>query len=131
MIYPSHSAHRLEVQLAGKKNPFTVIVILACVQLISVILLCTTTDQFGRRPLTVYGYMITVVAVLCLGIVGYFGYRSSSLGSLLVRYPPTILSLLLLLPLLLLLFLLLPLTSADTRVNIVWSPPFRHSQRTT
>lgn len=64
------------VQLAGKKNPFTVTVILACAQPISVLLVCTTTDQFGRRPLTVYSYMITVISVLGLGIVGCFDYTS-------------------------------------------------------
>ncbi|ORY35812.1 putative sugar transporter [Naematelia encephala] len=73
-------------QLAGNKNPFTVTVILACVQLMSVILVATTTDSFGRRPLTVYGYAITTVSVLCLGIVGCFDYTSASLGSLLIFF---------------------------------------------
>ena len=72
------------VQLAGNKDPFTVTVILACVQLLSVLIAALTTDTFGRRPMTVYGYAITVVAVLCLGIVGCFDYTSPQLGSLLV-----------------------------------------------
>lgn len=41
-------------QLAGNTNPFRVTVILACVQLISVLCVCALTDTVGRRPLTVY-----------------------------------------------------------------------------
>lgn len=77
--------HSRQVQLAGNKDPFTVTVILACVQLLSVLISALTTDTFGRRPMTVYGYAVTVVAVLCLGIVGCFDYTSPQLGSLLVR----------------------------------------------
>lgn len=77
-----------------------VTVILACVQLISCIFFAFTTDKFGyaalhsveleltdsRRPLTVYGYAVTVAAVLALGIVGFFDYRSPALGALLIFF---------------------------------------------
>lgn len=43
------------------------------------------TDQFGRRPLTVYPYAVTVVSVLCLGIIGCFDYTAKATSSLLVR----------------------------------------------
>lgn len=83
--YAAFRLHSHPVQLAGNKDPFTVTVILACVQLLSVLISALTTDTFGRRPMTVYGYAVTVVAVLCLGIVGCFDYTSPQLGSLLVR----------------------------------------------
>ncbi|KAJ5256738.1 hypothetical protein N7478_012842 [Penicillium angulare] len=51
-------------QYAGNKNPFLVTVILSCVQLLSMILTATLTDQFGRRPLTVYPYAVTVFSLL-------------------------------------------------------------------
>jgi len=51
------------------------------------ILTCTLTDSIGRRPLTVYPYAITVVSVLCLGIIGCFDYTTKALGSLLVSSP--------------------------------------------
>lgn len=73
-------------QLAGNKNPFLVTVILGCVQLLSMILTVATTDSIGRRPLTVYGYSVTVLAVLALGIVGCFDYQSPELGSLLIFF---------------------------------------------
>ncbi|WWD16254.1 hypothetical protein CI109_100680 [Kwoniella shandongensis] len=73
-------------QLAGNKNPFTVTVILSCVQLLSMLITCSLTDSIGRRPLTVYPYAVTVVSVLCLGIVGCFDYTSASLGSLLIFF---------------------------------------------
>jgi MFS family permease len=76
------------VQNAGNKNPFQVTVILSCVQLISVLLTATTTDLFGRRPLTVYPYAVTTVSVLCLGIIGCFDYTKPSTSSLLVRIAP-------------------------------------------
>lgn len=76
------------VQLAGNKDPFTVTMILACVQLISVLITALCTDNYGRRPLTVYPYIVTTVSVLCLGIVGCFNYASPQLGSLLVRLTP-------------------------------------------
>lgn len=44
----------------------------------------TLTDRFGRRPLTVYPYAVTVVSVLCLGIIGCFDYTTNALSSLLV-----------------------------------------------
>lgn len=72
------------VQYAGNKNPFLVTVILSCVQLLSMIMTATMTDSFGRRPLTVYPYAVTVVSVLCLGIIGCFDYTTKALGSLLV-----------------------------------------------
>jgi len=73
-----------KVSLAGNKNPFLVTVILACCQLIAVVVVAFTTDKFGRRPLTLWPYTVTVVAVLGLGIIGCFDYESPRLGSLLV-----------------------------------------------
>ncbi|KAK8869487.1 hypothetical protein IAR55_000052 [Kwoniella newhampshirensis] len=73
-------------QLAGNKNPFLVTVILSCVQLLSMLITCSLSDTVGRRPLTVYPYAVTVVSVLCLGIVGCFDYQSASLGSLLIFF---------------------------------------------
>ncbi|KAL6705693.1 hypothetical protein ACN47E_006482 [Coniothyrium glycines] len=73
-------------QYAGNKNPFLVTVILSSVQLLSMFLTSITTDNLGRRPLTVYPYAVTVVSVLCLGIVGCFDYRSSTLSSLLIFF---------------------------------------------
>jgi hypothetical protein len=75
------------VSLAGNKNPFLVTVILACCQLIAVVVVAFTTDKFGRRPLTLYPYMVTVLAVYGLGIIGCFDYSSPKLGSLLVSRP--------------------------------------------
>jgi len=62
-----------------------VTVILSCVQLISMIATAVTTDKFGRRPLTVYPYLVTAVSLLCLGIIGCFDYTKTSLSSLLVN----------------------------------------------
>lgn len=62
-----------------------VTIILSCVQLISMLATAVTTDKIGRRPLTVYPYSVTVVSVLCLGIVGCFNYSTKQLSSLLVR----------------------------------------------
>ncbi|KAJ5669429.1 hypothetical protein N7462_010499 [Penicillium macrosclerotiorum] len=73
-------------QYAGNKNPFTVTVILSCVQLISVLLTATTTDRFGRRPLTVYPYAVTSISVFCLGIIGCFDYTKTATSSLLVFF---------------------------------------------
>ncbi|KAG2412159.1 hypothetical protein HFD88_009715 [Aspergillus terreus] len=73
-------------QYAGNKDPFLVTVILSCVQLISMILTATLTDQFGRRPLTVYPYGVTSLSVLCLGIIGCFDYTKPSLSSLLIFF---------------------------------------------
>ncbi|CRG86849.1 General alpha-glucoside permease [Talaromyces islandicus] len=73
-------------QYAGSKNPFLVTVILSCVQLLSMILTATLTDQFGRRPLTIYPYAITVLSVLCLGIIGCFDYTKPSTSSLLIFF---------------------------------------------
>ncbi|KAH6645284.1 general substrate transporter [Truncatella angustata] len=73
-------------QYAGNQNPFLVTVILSCVQLISMLLTATTTDRFGRRPLTVYPYAVTVVSVLCLGIIGCFDYTKSATSALLVFF---------------------------------------------
>lgn len=50
------------------------------------VLTATLTDQFGRRPLTVYPYAVTAVSVLCLGIIGCFDYTTKAIGSLLVSY---------------------------------------------
>jgi hypothetical protein len=44
----------------------------------------TLTDSLGRRPLTVYPYAVTVVSVLCLGIIGCFDYTAKATSSLLV-----------------------------------------------
>ena len=44
----------------------------------------TLTDRFGRRPLTVYPYAVTVISVLCLGIVGCTDYSKKETSSLLV-----------------------------------------------
>jgi hypothetical protein len=54
------------------------------------ILTATITDSFGRRPLTVYPYAVTVVSVLCLGIIGCFDYTTKALGSLLVSSPTSL-----------------------------------------
>lgn len=48
------------------------------------IVTATLTDQLGRRPLTVYPYAVTVVSVLCLGIIGCFDYTAKATSSLLV-----------------------------------------------
>ncbi|KAH7339191.1 general substrate transporter [Pyrenochaeta sp. MPI-SDFR-AT-0127] len=73
-------------QYAGNKNPFLVTVILSSVQLLSMIITAVTTDKFGRRPLTVYPYAVTVASVLCLGIIGCFNYKTSATSSLLVFF---------------------------------------------
>ncbi|TVY24802.1 General alpha-glucoside permease [Lachnellula hyalina] len=73
-------------QYAGNKNPFLVTVILSSVQLLSMILTATLTDQFGRRPLTVYPYGVTTLSVLCLGIIGCFDYKKKATGSLLIFF---------------------------------------------
>ncbi|RBR21100.1 hypothetical protein FVER53590_10607 [Fusarium verticillioides] len=71
-------------QYAGNKDPFLVTLILSSVQLISMIATATLTDSIGRRPLTVYPYAVTVVSVLCLGIIGCFDYTAKATSSLLV-----------------------------------------------
>ncbi|KAJ5205098.1 uncharacterized protein N7498_005977 [Penicillium cinerascens] len=73
-------------QYAGNKNPFLVTVILSCVQLVSMMISATTTDRFGRRPLTVYPYAVTTVSVLCLGIIGCFNYTKPSTSALLIFF---------------------------------------------
>ncbi|OJJ44016.1 hypothetical protein ASPZODRAFT_122161 [Penicilliopsis zonata CBS 506.65] len=73
-------------QNAGSDNPLLVTVILSCVQLISMTFTATLTDQLGRRPLTVYPYGVTVISVLCLGIIGCFNYEKSSTSSLLIFF---------------------------------------------
>lgn len=72
-------------QLAGARDPFQVTVILACVQVASIILVSIYTDV-GRRVPTVYGFGIASVSVLAIGIIGCFDYESKSLGSLLVSF---------------------------------------------
>jgi MFS family permease len=79
------AADSAPVQYAGNKNPFLVTVILASVQLLSMLVTSALTDSVGRRPLTVYPYAVTVVSVLCLGIVGCFDYTAKATSSLLVR----------------------------------------------
>ncbi|KAJ5923146.1 hypothetical protein N7454_008391 [Penicillium verhagenii] len=73
-------------QYAGNKNPFLVTLILSCVQLISMLMTATLTDQYGRRPLTVYPYAVTVLSVLCLGIIGCFDYTEKATSSLLIFF---------------------------------------------
>lgn len=73
-------------QLAGAKNPFQVTVILGCCQLVAMLATIVSVDKIGRRPLTVYGYAITVAAVTGLAIVGFFDYKSATLGSLLIFF---------------------------------------------
>jgi sugar porter (SP) family MFS transporter len=73
-------------QAAGNSNPFLVTVILGCVQILSMIVTSTLTDRFGRRPLTVYPYAVTVLSVLSLGIVGCFDYTKKNTSSLLVFF---------------------------------------------
>ncbi|KAK6201791.1 hypothetical protein LQW54_009370 [Pestalotiopsis sp. IQ-011] len=73
-------------QYAGNKNPFLVTLVLSCVQLISMILTTVTTDRVGRRPLTVYPYAVTVVSVLCLGIMGCVDYTKQATSALLVFF---------------------------------------------
>lgn len=46
----------------------------------------TLTDRFGRRPLTVWPYAVTVLSVLCLGIIGCFDYTQKATSSLLVCF---------------------------------------------
>ena len=48
------------------------------------IVTATLTDKLGRRPLTVYPYGVTVISVLCLGIVGCTDYSKKETSSLLV-----------------------------------------------
>lgn len=72
------------VQYAGNKDPFLVTVILTSVQILSMLLTATLTDRFGRRPLTDYPYGVTVVSVLCLGIIGCVDYTTKATSSLLV-----------------------------------------------
>jgi len=83
-VYNTYSTYFF--QAAGQANPFQDSVILSCMQILSMIFVCCSTDVFGRRPLTVYGYAITTLAVLCLGIVGTQNYKTKSLGSLLVVF---------------------------------------------
>ncbi|KAL1874023.1 hypothetical protein VTK73DRAFT_577 [Phialemonium thermophilum] len=73
-------------QYAGNRDPFLVTVILSCVQLLSMIFTASLTDQFGRRPLTVYPYGVTVVSVLCLGVIGCFDYTTKATSSLLIFF---------------------------------------------
>ncbi|KAJ5217828.1 Major facilitator superfamily domain general substrate transporter [Penicillium citrinum] len=73
-------------QYAGSDDPFMVTVILSCVQLISMIVTAVTTDKIGRRPLTVYPYLVTAISLLCLGITGCFDYTKTSLSSLLIFF---------------------------------------------
>ncbi|ORY58349.1 sugar transporter [Leucosporidium creatinivorum] len=71
--------------LAGNKDPFRVTVILACVQIASIIAVSLYTDT-GRRQATVWGYAIAAVSVLAIGIIGTQNYTSSALGSLLIFF---------------------------------------------
>ncbi|OJJ44483.1 hypothetical protein ASPZODRAFT_18673 [Penicilliopsis zonata CBS 506.65] len=73
-------------QYAGSNNPFLVTLILSCTQIISMIFTSSMTDKLGRRPLTVYPYAVTVVSVLCLGIIGCFDYTEKATSSLLIFF---------------------------------------------
>ncbi|KUL83520.1 hypothetical protein ZTR_10568 [Talaromyces verruculosus] len=73
-------------QYAGNKNPFLVTLILSCCQIIAMIFTSTLTDRFGRRPLTVWPYAVTVLSVLCLGIIGCFDYTQKATSSLLIFF---------------------------------------------
>ncbi|KXL47851.1 hypothetical protein M433DRAFT_73034 [Acidomyces richmondensis BFW] len=73
-------------QYAGNRDPFLVTVILTCVQIMSMILTASLTDTLGRRPLTVWPYLVTVLSVLCLGIIGCFDYKKPALSSLLIFF---------------------------------------------
>ncbi|KAH7176812.1 general substrate transporter [Dactylonectria macrodidyma] len=73
-------------QYAGNKDPFLVTLILSSVQLLSMLLTATLTDSFGRRPLTVYPYAVTVISVLCLGIIGCFDYTAKATSALLIFF---------------------------------------------
>lgn len=75
------------VQVAGNKDPFLVTVILSCVQLISMCFTMVLVDQWGRRPLTVYGYTVTVLADFGMGATGMYDVAGRpELGSLLVFF---------------------------------------------
>ncbi|KAH7127828.1 general substrate transporter [Dactylonectria estremocensis] len=73
-------------QYAGNKDPFLVTLILSSVQLLSMLLTATLTDSYGRRPLAVYPYAVTVVSVLCLGIIGCFDYTKKATSALLIFF---------------------------------------------
>ncbi|CAG9997127.1 unnamed protein product, partial [Clonostachys byssicola] len=73
-------------QYAGNKDPFLVTLILSAVQLVSMVVTATLTDQLGRRPLTIYPYAVTVISVLCLGIIGCFDYTEKTTSSLLIFF---------------------------------------------
>jgi len=74
-------------QVAGNKDPFLVTVILSCTQLISMCFTMILVDNWGRRPLTVYGYMITVLADFGMGACGTQNIAGNEkLGSLLVFF---------------------------------------------
>jgi MFS family permease len=77
---------RYSVQYAGNKDPFLVTLILSCCQIIAMIFTSTLTDRFGRRPLTVWPYAVTVLSVLCLGIIGCVDYTQKATSSLLVCF---------------------------------------------
>lgn len=50
------------------------------------IITCSLTDTFGRRPLTIYPYAVTVISVLAIGIIGCFDYTAQATSSLLVFF---------------------------------------------
>lgn len=58
------------VQAAGNADPFQVTVILACCQIMAMLFAMAISDRFGRRPLAVYGYMVTVAADFGMGAMG-------------------------------------------------------------
>lgn len=73
-------------QAAGNDEPFFVIVLLAAMQLLSMAITCPLADRVGRRPLTVYPYAVTVLAVLGMGITGCFDLTSRAPAALLIFF---------------------------------------------
>ena len=65
-------------QTAGFADPFLITVILSCVQIISMIITMFLVDIWGRRPLVVYGYFLTVLADLGMGATGLYPISSGS-----------------------------------------------------
>jgi SP family general alpha glucoside:H+ symporter-like MFS transporter len=75
------------VQVAGNKDPFLVTIILSCCQLMSMCFTMVLVDSWGRRPLAVYGYMITTAADFGMGGVGTRTIAGNqTLGGLLVFF---------------------------------------------
>lgn len=63
------------------------------IQVVTVIAVCFVTDTHGRRDVVVWGFSGASIAVLCIGIIGLFDYKSKSLGSLLIFFAAIVMSL--------------------------------------